>query len=327
MVGRSYLSLQRLRVDEIPRHPDFAAPAANAPPLTTFLATVFKEALEEDFETGFTVEGHWAPTGRNVKITGIDGGTSTVPVSVEQRKKGKGELTWFARRSKHAETDVRHTELDSLLMNDHSWWEYQYTPDLYDGNLLLEWDAGSLQEAAASIRQELAISDIEMRIVQMFHIMPGPLQDRVFHALAISGKQEGQSINLQIPIDYTSFITVDTIRARSRLDPQGNAFRYNTEANRDENREPKPTETQKQRNGKKVTEGVYASLERIRIITGTEPQFTQWDMMTLSNAGGVISSVPVAIQKGQLLEAVSKDVQFVIQEVGKQRMGGNVAAT
>lgn len=164
-------------------------------------------------------------------------------------------------------------------------------------------------------------------VVQMFHILPGPLQDRVFHALAISGKQEGQSINLQIPIDYASFIAVDTIRARSRLEPQGNAFRYNTEANRDENREPKPTETQKQRSGKKVTEGVYASLERIRIITGTEPQYTQWDMMTLSNAGGIVSSLPVAMQKGQLLEAVSKDVQFVIQEVGKQRAGGNVSAT
>lgn len=160
----------------------------------------------------------------------------------------------------------------------------------------------------------------------MFHVLPGLLQDRVFHALAISGKQEGQSINMQIPIDYASFVAVETIRARSRLEPQGNAFRYNTEANRHENREPKPTDMQKQRSGKKVTEGIYASLERIRIVTGTEPQYTQWDMMTLSNAGGVVSSVPVAMQKGQLLEAVSKDVQFVLQEVGKQREGGKVTA-
>lgn len=160
----------------------------------------------------------------------------------------------------------------------------------------------------------------------MFHILPGPLQDRVFHALAISGKQEGQSINMQIPIDHASFVAEETIRARSRLEPYGNGFRYNTEANRDENREPKPTETQKQRSGKKVTEGIYASLERIRVITGIEPQCTQWDMMTLSNAGGVVSSVPVAMQKGQLLEAVSKDVQFVIEEIGKQREGGKATA-
>lgn len=160
----------------------------------------------------------------------------------------------------------------------------------------------------------------------MFHVLPGPLQDRVFHALAISGKQEVQSINMQIPIDYTSFIAVKTIRSRSRLQPQGNAFRYNTEANRDESREPKPTEMQKQRSGKKVTEGTYASLERIHIITGTEPQFTQWDMMTLSNAGGVVNSVPVSMQKGQLLEAVSKDVQFVLEEVGKQREGDKATA-
>lgn len=159
-------------------------------------------------------------------------------------------------------------------------------------------------------------------VVQMFHVLPGPLQDRVFHALAIAGKQETQSINMQIPIDYKSFTTVQTIRARSRLEPQGNAFRYNSESNRTENREPQPTELQKQRSGKKVTEGIYASLERIRVVTGTEPQFTQWDMMTLSNAGGLVSSVPVSMQKGQLLEAVSKDVQFVLQEVGKQREGG-----
>lgn len=163
MAGTPYLSLQRLRVEDVPQHPAFTAPAANAPALTTFLAAVFKEALKEDFETGFTTEGNWTPSGKNVKITGIEGGTSTVPVAVEQRKRGKGDQTWFARRSKHLETDVRHTELDSLLMNDHSWWEYQYTPDLYDGNLLLEWDAGVLEEAAASIRPEVAVGQIEMR--------------------------------------------------------------------------------------------------------------------------------------------------------------------
>lgn len=162
----------------------------------------------------------------------------------------------------------------------------------------------------------------------MFHVLPGPLQDRVFHALAISGKQENQSVNTQIPIDYGSFITVESIRARSRLESQGNAYRYNTEVNRNEGREPKPTDMQKQRTGKKVTEGIYASLERIRVIPGTgkEPQYTQWDMMTLSNAGGVVSSVPVAMQKGQLLEAVSKDVQYVLQQVGKQREDGKVTA-
>lgn len=165
-----------------------------------------------------------------------------------------------------------------------------------------------------------------MLVVQMFHVLPGPLQDRVFHALAISGKQEGQSINMQLPIDYSSFVTVETIRARSRLEPQGNAFRYNAEKNRHENREPKPTKLQQERSGKKVTEGIYASLERIRIVTGTAPQYSQWDMMTLSNAGGVVSSVPVAMQKGQLLEAVSKDVQFVLQEVGKQRQDGKATA-
>lgn len=172
MAGRSYLSLQRLRLEDVPQHPEFPTPAATAPALTTFLAAVFREALKEDFETGFTVAGNWAPSGKNVKITGLDGGTAVVPVAVEQRKKGKGDDTWFARRSKHLETDVRHTELDSLLMNDHSWWEYQYTPDLYDGNLLLEWDANTLEEAAGSIRQELGIAEVEMRSKPTCHDAP-----------------------------------------------------------------------------------------------------------------------------------------------------------
>lgn len=140
--------------------------------MTTFLTAVFNEALKEDFETGFTIEGTWAPSGKNVKIVGLDGGSSTVPVSVEQRKRGKGDTTWFARRSKHAETDVRHTELDALLMNDHSWWEYQYTPDLYDGNLLLVWDAQALAEAAGSLKQDLGIADVEMRSKLLERLKP-----------------------------------------------------------------------------------------------------------------------------------------------------------
>lgn len=163
MAGRSYLSLNRLHLADVPQHPELPSPAANAPALTTFLDAVFTEALKEDFETGFSVEGTWAPTGKNIKITGQDGGTAHVPVSVEQRKKGKGDATWFARRSKHLETDVRHTELDALLMNDHSWWEYQYTPDLYDGNMLLEWDKRTIEEAASNLRHEMQITDVEMR--------------------------------------------------------------------------------------------------------------------------------------------------------------------
>jgi hypothetical protein len=47
-------------------------------------------------------------------------------------------------------------------------------------------------------------------------------------------------------------------------------------------------------------------------------------MMTLSDAGGIVSATPTWMQKGQLLDAVSKDVQFVLEEIGKQREGGRV---
>lgn len=180
MAEQPYLSLRRLCIEDVPRHPQFSSPSPRSPNLATFLTDVFREALKEDFETGFTVEGNWSPKGKNIKITGLDGGHATVPVSVEQRKKtgGKGGGTWFARRSKHLETDVRRTELHSLLMIDHSWWEYQYSPDLYDGNLLLEWDENTLKDATSNFRQELGISEVEMRSKSTYHgtLLISPMQ-------------------------------------------------------------------------------------------------------------------------------------------------------
>ncbi len=164
MAEQGYLSLRRLRIEDVPRHPEFTTASPNAPDLAKFLTAVFAEALKEDFQTGFTVEGNWSPAGKNITITGLDGGRVSVPVYVEQRtRKDKSGGTWFARRSKHLETDVRHTELDSLLMNDHSWYEYQYTPDLYDGNLLLEWGKEELEDAVSAVKKELGVSEIEMR--------------------------------------------------------------------------------------------------------------------------------------------------------------------
>jgi hypothetical protein len=157
----------------------------------------------------------------------------------------------------------------------------------------------------------------------MFHVLPGPLQDRVFHVLVISGKQSTQSHTLQIPVDFASLSGVQQIVSRSRIMAQGSDWRYNSDANRGvAAREPAGTATQKQRSGKKLTEGVYVSLERLLQLSEPGSMRTQWDMMTLSNAGGITSKTPVWMQKGKLLESLSKDVQYVIEEIGKNRKPG-----
>jgi hypothetical protein len=164
MAGRRYLSLQRLHLDELPHHPDlFPATSPSSPELPAFLRAVFSEACAEDFESGFSPLGKWSPDQGCVRARARAGGEADVPVVVEQRKKTKGKETWFARRSTHDESDVGYAELDRVLTTDHSWYEYQYTPDLYDGNMLLEWDLRDLEEAASQFKADLAIKDVEMR--------------------------------------------------------------------------------------------------------------------------------------------------------------------
>jgi hypothetical protein len=154
----------------------------------------------------------------------------------------------------------------------------------------------------------------------MFHVLPGPLQDRVFHVMVISGKQATQSHTLQIPVNMASLSGVQSIASRSRILAQGGDWRYRFDANRGTaTREPEGTAMQQQRSRKKLTEGIYVSLERVCQSADTGRKKTQWDMMTLSDAGGITSKTPVWMQKGKLLESISKDVQYVIEEVGKNR--------
>jgi hypothetical protein len=163
MLGRRYLSLQRLHLDELPYHPDLSAPSPSSPDLSVFLRAVFTEACAEDFESGFVALGKWSPSQGRVRIPALGGGEADVPVEVEQRKKTKGKELWFARRSTHEESHVGYAELDRVLTTDHSWYEYLYTPDVYDGNLLLQWDPRDLEEAASRFQADLTVRDVEMR--------------------------------------------------------------------------------------------------------------------------------------------------------------------
>jgi hypothetical protein len=83
-----------------------------------------------------------------------------------------------------------------------------------------------------------------MTVFQMFHLMPkvlglSMLEDRVFHVLAVTARsyrtenpsELSHSFTVQLPIDYNTF--------------------------------SEPSDDQRKRQGKKLTEGNYVSLERL----------------------------------------------------------------
>jgi hypothetical protein len=74
--------------------------------------------------------------------------------------------------------------------------------------------------------------------------------------------------------------------------------------------------------GKKFTEGLYVSLERLFSGSNTnDPLIDQhrWDMMTKSNAMGSTRLAPWSVQKKETLEAVAKDVLYVLEQIRRQR--------
>ncbi len=57
---RQYLSLNRLKFNELPPHPDFpAAQEGSQPSLVQFLDAVFAEVCKVDFDNGWTDHGKW----------------------------------------------------------------------------------------------------------------------------------------------------------------------------------------------------------------------------------------------------------------------------
>lgn len=95
------------------------------------------------------------------------------------------------------------------------------------------------------------------------------LQDRVFHALIItmntykteSLSELALSLTVQLPIDYASFEDVKVMQERSRMKTKGSSQIYQFPSSAGSG--STPDANQKQRQGKKLTEGTYVSLERL----------------------------------------------------------------
>lgn len=135
------------------QHSEFtpdATPQSNN--LVSFLSHVLTEALQVDFENGWTSHGTWRRQGTS---TDID-------VNVEQRVKGKGKNSWLARRSHHNVLDVEYLELDELLSQDHARKEAEYTPSVYDANELLKWKSQELEQAVAQLNPEWRVKSVQM---------------------------------------------------------------------------------------------------------------------------------------------------------------------
>jgi hypothetical protein len=167
----------------------------------------------------------------------------------------------------------------------------------------------------------------------MFHVMPvGLLQDRVFHILCVTvhskytttdehnSRSATQALTLQLPIDINTFSGIPCMVQRSHI--QTNTYRY-------EYRDPPvagqplPSSRQKSRKGKRLTEGFYVSMERLREAplndSGEDKGMHQWDMMTQSDAKGVTTLAPYKTTMKGTLDAVTKDVDYVLDHARKRR--------
>ena len=174
------------------------------------------------------------------------------------------------------------------------------------------------------------------------------LEDRVFHVLVMtahttyrmaddSGDLQTlnipQSFTAQLPVDFDSLSQIPTVMQRSHVEKKGSSQRYQLPSD-NVSGAALPTSTQRRTIGKKLTEGNYVSLERLRkapkvlpidenVAIEVEPTETvyhhRWDMMTLSDAGGITRIAPQKKKQNEILAAIAADVEYVIKHIAEQR--------
>lgn len=151
----------------------------------------------------------------------------------------------------------------------------------------------------------------------MHHSMPFLVNDRVFTVLVVSflptippiSSTLSTSIDMQLPVDLSTF--PPAVQARSHAQAaSGKSLTYN-------NPSPDATSTQKSKNGKKLVEGKYVSLEKVlKMQEGEEDGkvVSNWEMMTKSDAGGWL---PQWMQNLSIPGLVAKDVPLVLNFIIK----------
>lgn len=354
-IARQYLSLKRLNITELPPHSEFGAPpVVHTTTLSQFVDNVLTEVEGTDFDSGFVSHGVWSPESATVDMppqaaSPTDNqipSTRPVPISVNRRVKGGGKTIWCARTSYHHPSDITYNELDALLSRDHSINECRYTPSVYDANELVKWSDEDLRDAIEKLGQKHALQDLEMSIFEMFHKMPkvggiSVLNDRVFYVLVMTAHnthllddstENPQSLTVQLPVDFKSIRQQQTIASRSHVSQAGSSMRY--KIHQDGKGASSISHVQQQSDNNKLTLGNYVSLERFRHALKSPPaneagashvQTTdseyqhRWDMMTLSDAGGISRLAPGKTKQKETLDAIAADVEYVIKFIAETR--------
>jgi len=127
------LKLQGLGPNDLPPHSALASHQTSPPELSIFLQHLFFEVHQH-----FAIKSSDIGTSKN----SVTARGTTFPVVVHKTKCIDEEgLLWFGRRSEHDEgKPVAFEELREVLMRNHERNEAEYTPAIYDVNVLVDWD-------------------------------------------------------------------------------------------------------------------------------------------------------------------------------------------
>ena len=155
------IRLAPLNLDELPPHPALTAQPSTSsrPGLQLFIEEILDQAtsfVDDVLPRTFSPRGEKRSSPASAKVTVLrreidQQQLSQIPWATGQNRRkapppaaGRGEA-WFVRRSGHADQSRTGTasfaEFEHGLLVDHSEHEREYTPDVYDARLVVDWDA------------------------------------------------------------------------------------------------------------------------------------------------------------------------------------------
>jgi len=187
---------------ELPSH-SALPPGNDAATISAYAAEVLTEA--EAFMTSYI------PANFKTKNKDKSSPPATAPVELLSHEidaksiPGAGVVaeTWFARTSIHENASKTGTatwaEADAGLRKDHSVHEMEYTPDVKDAHLVLNWS-----EELAQVNGEVGgWKDVQAEVREMVHHIPPPLNNRVFTVMVVTAlrKDERQFLVVQMPVE------------------------------------------------------------------------------------------------------------------------------
>nr|OQO20590.1 hypothetical protein B0A51_10037 [Rachicladosporium sp. CCFEE 5018] len=281
---------------ELPAHPIFlssdASDGVQRPDASTYAATILAEA--EGFMTSYL------PSNFKTKSRDKSSPPSTAPVELLSHEIASSGLpsrtpdaygapseAWFARTSIHENVAKDGTatweEFDFGLRVDHSAHEMEYTPDVKEAHLCIDWN----EELQKVDRKVGDWEDVQMEVREMLHQLPPPLEKRVFPVLIVTARRREELLVVQMPVGTKGL----------PLEAEGGVgVKYH--------------------NIPKVTGGQYVSIERAQVVD--DGKKVKWQMATASDANG---NLPMWAQKMGVPGAVVKDVGLFIDWTAKRRKG------